>query len=274
MADRPAAPRRPGPARGVLHGAAPDGLVAHDRVAPSAPLAGLVAHFWSVRWALASPFTAETLPHPSVHVVIEWGPATAPRAEVAGVPTARFVRELRGEAQVFGIKFRPAAFRAWLRAPVAGLTDRVVPLRDVLGGEADALVRAVVDAPDAAARVAGAEAFLAPRLRPLSPEAAALRDLVERMAVDRSLVRADAAAALLGVDLRTLQRRFREHVGVTPKWVIGRYRLHEAAERLKAGDAPALADLAAELGYADQAHFAREFKRAVGRPPRSYGRER
>jgi AraC-like DNA-binding protein len=55
----------------------------------------------------------------------------------------------------------------------------------------------------------------------------------------------------------------------SPKWVIQRYRLHEAAERLDTA-ATDLSTLAHELGYADQAHFARDFKAAVGRPPASY----
>jgi AraC-like DNA-binding protein len=54
---------------------------------------------------------------------------------------------------------------------------------------------------------------------------------------------------------------------VTPKWVIQRYRLHEAAEQLKGPNPPSLAAIAADLGYVDQAHFAGDFKRVVGRSP-------
>lgn len=45
------------------------------------------------------------------------------------------------------------------------------------------------------------------------------------------LVGVEQASALAGVDVRTLQRLFRRHVGVTPKWVLARYRLHEAGPR-------------------------------------------
>ena len=72
------------------------------------------------------------------------------------------------------------------------------------------------------------------------------------------------------MDARALQRAFRTHVGVSPKWVMQRYRLHEAAERLREEKPPSLAALAAALGYADQAHFARDFKRAVGQTPRAF----
>jgi AraC-like DNA-binding protein len=49
--------------------------------------------------------------------------------------------------------------------------------------------------------------------------------------------------------------------------VIGRYRLHEAAARLKAGASPDLTALAQDLGYFDQAHFIRDFRRHVGESP-------
>jgi AraC-like DNA-binding protein len=70
-----------------------------------------------------------------------------------------------------------------------------------------------------------------------------------------------------------LQRWFNEYVGVGPKWVINRYRLHEAIERL-AGDLPVdWTQLALELGYFDQAHFIRDFKALVGVPPAAYVRQ-
>jgi AraC-like DNA-binding protein len=77
----------------------------------------------------------------------------------------------------------------------------------------------------------------------------------------------EQAAALIGVDVRTLQRRFHSAVGLSPKWVIQRYRLHEAAEQLARSPTPDLASLALRLGYFDQPHFIRSFKAIIGRPP-------
>jgi AraC-like DNA-binding protein len=63
-------------------------------------------------------------------------------------------------------------------------------------------------------------------------------------------------------------------VGVSPKWVLARYRMHDAVGELDAGYAGALADLAARYGWFDQAHFTRDFSRLVGEPPSAYQRHR
>ncbi len=49
-----------------------------------------------------------------------------------------------------------------------------------------------------------------------------------------------------------------------------RYRMHEAAEKIAEGRAGDMGDLALRLGYFDQAHFIRDFKAIVGRPPGQY----
>ncbi len=254
--------------RGVLQRRAPEGRIAHERFAPSAALEPFVQHFWTVRWDLRGepPVLAETLPHPCVHVVFERG-----QGRVLGVQTAhRFRRHLRGQDRVFGIKFRPAAFQPFLGRPLSGITDRTLALRTVFGAEGAVLRDAILGEPDLRRCVTLAEDFLRPRLPSLPGEVARLRDLVERLAADPGITRMEQVAALAGLEPRKLQRRFNAAVGVSPKWVLQRYRLHEAAERLARADVPDMAGLALELGYFDQSHFIRDFKAVVGRSPARY----
>ncbi|MFX0592792.1 helix-turn-helix domain-containing protein [Melissospora conviva] len=58
-----------------------------------------------------------------------------------------------------------------------------------------------------------------------------------------------------------------ERTGVTAKWLIERRRLQHAAETLRRNPSESLAGLAAELGYADQAHFTRRYRDMLGEPP-------
>ena len=62
------------------------------------------------------------------------------------------------------------------------------------------------------------------------------------------------------------------YVGVSPKWVISRYRLHDAIEQLMQSVPTDWAAFALQLGYFDQAHFIRDFRKLVGRAPGAYAR--
>jgi AraC-like DNA-binding protein len=220
-----------------------------------------------VQWSVAEPQLRETLPHPSLHIVLE-----RDRAELAGVATGRFSRVLEGSGRVLGIKFRPGGFRPLVAQAVSAFTDRVQPLAAVLGAAAGGLAREALAQQDHTAALAVLESFLRglePRPDPMTTLAARIAAAI---AADRTLLTVEQVAAAFGLQPRRLQRLFEEYVGVGPKWVIQRYRLHEAAQRLAASPGTDCAALALELGYADQAHFSRDFKKLVGRPPGEYQR--
>ncbi|GAA4804160.1 helix-turn-helix domain-containing protein [Actinomycetospora chlora] len=226
---------------------------------PDADLAPWVERIWTASWDYAEPYAQKIVPLPQVHVSVIGG--GTPR--VVGPRSRHMVRELAGRSSVVGAAFRPGVFRALAGAPVSRLVDRELDAGDLpslAGGPAWAGVmadwlraRLPADGPGPAAREAGA--------------------LVARVAADPTIARVDRLAAGSGLGVRTLQRLFAEHVGPGPKWVIRRYRLQEVTARLEAGG-PAVdwADLAAELGYADQAHLSRDFADLFGEPPTAYAR--
>ncbi len=259
--------RPPAPPRGVLPTFAPEGRTQHHRLLPCQSLSPFVAHFWWVGWDIPQPLVEETLPHPTVHALFEMPGA---RDEVSGVHTRRFVRKLEGKGRVFGIKFRPGAFYPFLGRSVATLRDRVRPVADVLGETGLELRRALEGVVSLEEGMDRAEAVLIRRLPSLPLEVANIRDFAERLESDRSILRAEDAAEISGLGVRTLERRFRDYVGVSPKWVIRRYRLIEAAEQLKRGQTTSLSELATALGYFDQSHFVRDFKALIGRTPSAF----
>ncbi|MEV4411920.1 AraC family transcriptional regulator [Catellatospora sp. NPDC049609] len=258
--------------RGIVDPAELLRRVRFRRVAPTAALAGLVEHYWFIDWDLDEPYEQHVVGHPSVNLVVMRATADeAVTAEVSGVSRSLFSIKLADRGWVRGVQFRPGAFPAFSGASPAPLTDRRVPLARVLPsiGPLDALVEAAAE-PDAGDRAAAA--VLDGLLLGLCPEPdAAARlamELVDRVRHDRGVRRVDDLAHGAGLSTRSLQRMFTEHVGVGPKWVILRYRLHEAIERA-AGDVD-WAQVAAELGYSDQAHLVREVTAAIGVSPAAY----
>lgn len=254
-----------------LLGAWNDGIgpggVRLDRMPPSDDLAELVERYWLVRWDLPEGrrVPVRLLPHPCVNLVFDGGQLT-----VAGVGRGVFTYECAGRGRVFGVKFRPGGFRPFLREPVAHLTGQVRPLAALWDTDADRFAADLAGSADLADLVAVAERHLRAHWPPADPQVAPIGRIVHALLHDRSITRVDDVTARFGRSARSLQRIFREYVGVSPKWVLRRYRLHEAAARLADGAGGSWAQVAVELGYCDQSHFIRDFTRAVGMTPSAY----
>jgi len=268
------------PAVGILRPEVQDAMVRRDRLEADERLRSWVEHYWTVAWELEPPgFVAEVVSHPSVHVTVESGSRprfghALPAGLVHGVITRKFSQEIAGSGRVFGVKFRPGGFGAFTGADVGAWTDRVLPLRAALGRDADRLVADVLPLDTDPDRAAVADAFLLERLPGRDERYDEVLDIVRAMQEDPALTSVELVARRHAMSERTLQRLFRRYVGVGPKWVLQRARLHDAVDRIDGGRAGDLAALALELGWFDQAHFTRDFTALVGQSPAAYAARR
>lgn len=256
-----------GRARGMVRRALPAGKMRHARRRPPKELAPWIAHFWMIQWDLreCGPQLVENLPHPNVHVIFEEDGAV-----VSGVQTRKFSRVIGGKSQVFGAKFRAGRFRPFLGDAVSTLADRTVPARRIFGKEVEALCEVLISSAKEAEKLEAAGAFFLARM-PEPDETSGLAErLVNSILNELEIKTVDDLVAHAGMGKRSLQRMFNEYVGVSPKWVIRRYRLHEVMERLNFGAQPDWAQLALELGYFDQAHLINDFKSILGYSPTQY----
>jgi AraC-like DNA-binding protein len=101
---------------------------------------------------------------------------------------------------------------------------------------------------------------------PVDEQGERINRVVAWLAEHPEVTRVAEVAAEFAMAERTLRRLVEQRVGMTPKWLIQRRRLHDAVERLKGGET-SLADIAAELGYADQAHLTHDFRTVSGMTP-------
>lgn len=281
-----AGPRRD--TRGIVEARELFSRVNFRRRDPAPALRPFLEHYWLIDWDLPEPYATHVVPHPSVNMVFQRYGDEEPWAEVAGIGLELFTQKLTGRGRVCGVQFRPGGFRPFAPGrPVSHWTGRRVRLHTpsptpTPGPESASAplpvtaagVRAVVEPDDEDARVAALDALLlglGPRPEAVGRSLRAIA-LVDRVRTDRSIRRVDELASAEGVSARSLQRLFAEQVGVGPKWVVLRYRIHEALERAESGREPDWAALADELGYSDQAHLVRDFTATVGVPPTAYGR--
>jgi AraC-like DNA-binding protein len=257
-----AAPRRD--TRGIVDAAELLARVRFRRREPAPPLRPYLEHYWLIDWDLTQPYASHVVPHPSVNIVFQHFADQEPFVEVAGVGIGLFTQKLEGRGRVCGIQFRPGGFRPFFPdRPVSQWTGERVRLP-----ETD--TAPVLTPDDEDARVAALDTFLLALVPRPDAQADLAMALVDRIRTDRTIRRVTDFARAEGMSVRLLQRLFAGYVGVGPKWVILRYRIHEALERAESERDIDWAGLAADLGYADQAHLVRDFTATVGVPPTAY----
>ncbi|MFE5318916.1 helix-turn-helix domain-containing protein [Paenibacillus sp. NPDC056579] len=255
------------PNRGILQYETGKTKFSISRHKPSADLAFFIQHYWLVDWDLRgqAPHCQEVLQHPGVNVVFQRG-----HSRINGIENKKSAYILQEQGEIVGVLFRPGAFHCYFQAPVAALTNRIADVSDYFPIEPRQFERELFAQEDKEQRIGLVERLLRTRMPERDNKVDWLNDVIEAIIHDRSLIKVEQVVERFGVTTRTLQRLFHQYVGVSPKWVIQRYRMHEAGELIEAGTD--IAQLAAELGYTDQAHFSKDFKAAVGKPPKQYAR--
>lgn len=249
--------------RGVLY---PGALPTFHRESAPPHLRELIRWFWIPRWDLAPGRVSrqQILPFPTSNLVVE-----PHGVSLSGPTTGISHRDLRGRGWAVGALLRPAAVASLCDDP-SMIHDREVPLEapTLLRDVSAAMQDASAAGRSAAVRAYGtwaSERFAEPN--EVGRLANAMEDLIS---TDRRIIRVGQVAERLSVSVRSLQRLAQRYVGLTPLSIIRRYRLQEAAQRLREDPTLTIAQTAADLGYADHAHLSADFRHVLGFSPRSY----
>ena len=254
---------------------------------PGAALRPYVAWCTGYRQAGVEPAVHRGLPSPWLTMIVTLDeplviarhpdprqPASAHEFLLGGLHTAPALVTHEGSQSGIQLALTPLGARALLGMPAAELASIDVEAADVLGRLAAEVRERVLSAPDWAARFAVLEEFLARRAQAAqAPGRAAPRPEVsyawDRLRRSRGAVSVADLAAETGWSARHLGAQFRAETGLSPKAGARVIRFDRARRRLlRPAAAPVvLAELAAECGYYDQAHLARDFRDLAGCPP-------
>lgn len=245
------------------------------RFAPAPDLASVIRRHWLPVWSLppGSSTVQRVLQYPVCLVVVAHD-----YARVVGPASGLSTTELTGAGWAAGVMLQPAAGALLLDGPVT-LVDQFCDLGSVTTLDGPALVAAVRaamgPAPTDPQRQAEAVRLLEESLRGLLPvdeEGHLVNAIVEYVEGEPLVQRVSQLCEKFAISERSLQRLTARRIGLSPKWLIQRRRLQEAAQRLTC-PSPDLARVAVDLGYADQAHFGRDFRAVTGLTPGQFAAE-
>jgi AraC-like DNA-binding protein len=229
--------------------------------APHPAIAGHVSGFWALEQE-RGPHTVRSLPDGCVDLTFDLSPAV-PAAYVTGPQLEPRTFDLDGKLHLFGVRLFPGAAPLLLGGQV-GSKDLWVPLSRWLGSAAADLVQAVALAAETLAQIELLEEWLTQRLFGGAQDPR-LGRAIEMIFEREGSVRIAELAKVAGASERALLGLFTERVGLSPKRFSRVVRFQHVLRRIEGQ--PDWAQLAVELGYADQPHLIREFKELFGCTP-------
>jgi AraC-like DNA-binding protein len=186
-------------------------------------------------------------------------------AVLAGPHARSTVLDTREQCWLAAIQFRGGGACPFFAIPLTEVRNQVVQLDDLWGRDGKLLRERLLEAPTPRLKFRVFEEmllqYLAPKYDP------AIQYAVAALKAGMSLSHVASRLALLP---RTLQRRFSNQVGMTPKRFARVCRLQRVLRAVRLSTNPDWCGLAAEYGYADQAHLVHEFRELADMTPSEY----
>jgi AraC-like DNA-binding protein len=248
---------------------------------PSPPLADVVERFW-IYEGLVPPHDFErVLPAGREEILINLMDGElrcyeedkrpngrTPGPIVTGLHRSAYVIDTRQQAAIMGVHLKPGGAWRLLGVPAHELSNARVDLRAILGREIPELMDRLMAVTGAGARLQLLDRLLCARpLRSLHP---AVEWASLQIARYSESIRVAGLAEKSGISSRWFGEIFNREIGMSPKSYARLRRFRRTLDSVHGTSSPDWCDLAATMGYADQAHLIREFREFSGLTPTAY----
>ena len=259
--------------------------IAYRQFQPSAPVAPYVQYFWTLGDEGELPeggyFIHKCLPLGTAEIVFhltdqpksfkqadKW--VELPDAYLVGVWTEKATVKITRGALSFGISIHPDALTRIFGTPIGELWNDCLDGRLVFGKGFGALTARIREAADDRERVRIAEAWLLGCLNRQAAQSDYVSEAARRLRHSGGTLSVDALSSEVFIGRRQLERSFKEFIGVSPKMFGRLARFSRAYSLVDHNPNASWAAISFDCGYADQAHFIRDFKAFTGEAPRAF----
>jgi AraC-like DNA-binding protein len=254
---------------------------------PPQQLSPYVVCFWEGDFNLTqSPLlTQRVVPNGYVEIIIHVtarhcslfkgrGWSRSPAYAIVGLHTEPYVVKFAEHVQVFGIRLKPDGIFSLFRIPSSHFNATYEDMEGALGVEFRKFCNRLSEATTSETKVALASDFLVRSLQQNSIGLNYVNRAAEIIRNRSGAIVMDELADEVCISRRQLEREFSNKLGITPKQYIRLSRVNEVYRRLALQQELNLMDVSYHCGYADQAHFIREFKGFTGYAPTVFVKNR
>ncbi|MCE0494813.1 helix-turn-helix domain-containing protein [Vibrio salinus] len=190
-----------------------------------------------------------------------------PSAMVCGTTLQARQIEFDRNHPYFGVRFVPGVFPDFLEIDAEELIEKQYNMLDLIPNT-QSLFEQVITAENFSQQINIVNAFLK-KIDARSPSKLTTQ-IVAKICQQKGNIQIKELERYSGYSTRTLQRLFKQDVGLTPKGFSRAIRCQSAIYDINHSDRVIFSDLACDLGFSDQSHFLREFKKLVNATPMEY----
>jgi AraC-like DNA-binding protein len=247
---------------------------------PSADLSTVIKHFWYLEYRGGEPQPETILPDGCPEIVFNLadrfrridaeGPVLQPTALLAGQISRGITIMPTGNVRLFGVRLRPTGAFMISGIRQAELMDKLPCLDEIFGNKGKDLEDAINTSADVPEMASAVEDFVLSALSHRKHAADAAGTACDIIAQRKGAVPVSSLAKELGRSERSLERDFREHVGLSPKLFARIVRFQTAVRQIENATEQKMIEAALASGYFDQPHMIRDFREFAGKSPLEY----
>ena len=242
---------------------------------PPPPLNAYIRCFWMLEHDYREPFHTHEHLWADVHteLILSWGERYYLRSEgdkgrkigltqnfVIGPQLKQLLLYSNGVTALVAARFHPWGLSAFSNVKATDLVDKVIPATEVLGSDAAPLAARLSAESNRDAKLKlFIDHLLNTQHRP-NPALETIRRVTDELQLHHGKQRIALLARQFDISPRQLERQFIGHTGLPPKVFAKILRFNHARELIQENPDISLASVAYEVGYADQAHFSRNFR--------------
>lgn len=189
---------------------------------------------------------------------------------LAGQIRNHFFLRNSGPSGIFAIKFQPDALASLFNIDMSGLTDKVIPINPSLRNILNSVIEITILAKDFDFKVKLVEQWFLNFLQDCSIPQTPGNQIIKLILENNGRISIEGACSNLGITSRYLERYFKKHVGVSPKFYM---RIIRFSHIFKLVQNPNFdwSDISYLAGFYDQSHFIKNFREFTGENPTNYG---
>ncbi len=236
------------------------------RYFPESAFSDLIEQFWFVNWDLPDNtcHCQKNLPDANFHLIFDHN-----ELKLLGPVSKTYHYEMSAKGQVLGVKFKLGTIHQRLNLCASDCIDKEFNLQKTLMLDTNKASCLLSNASTDSEYVEILQQLVSPLVTKPSKQLLFVWEAIEIIKTQTDIYKVEQLSERLNVSIRTIQRAFQLYVGLSPKWLIRKYRLHQLLKELDINP-DSISHLIDTLGYTDQAHLINDFKNMLGLTPKKY----